>query len=199
MLSFLQILSSIILSILSAAVFYHFVILRAGPNEPPLVKGSIPFLGCALSLNNDFKSFLLENRAKYGSIFTIYVAGQRIHIFSDPVNGIPTYFRNKNFDFKDFANLIRKKQFLNTSEEVADDSMSEQLYAALPSTLLSNELTEKLVAQTQTTLQALVDDTGHEWKEVDLIGWCFKLVFLLSNVAMMGPTFPRDDELYRDL
>jgi hypothetical protein len=187
----------------SAVVFHHFFLLRNAPNEPPLVKGPWPILGCALYLQRDFKSFLLKNRARYGGIFTIYVAGQRFHVISDPVDGLPTYYRSRNFDFKDFSSTMRRKQFLNTPEEINDDSMTQQLYTSLAAGLLSVEatkdLTDRMIQHLQSTLEKIAGSMDNDWQQVDLIEWCSKVVFELSNAALMGPTFPRDEQMFTDL
>lgn len=109
---------SLIAILISGAILYHFLIVHDNPNEPPLVKGPIPILGCALALQRDFKSFLFRNRARHGDIFSIYIVGKRMHVISDPIDGIPTHFRNKAFRLDEFASLIRRKQFLNTEEEL---------------------------------------------------------------------------------
>src|SRR5271169_4074266 len=106
MISLQELVLSLIFLAVSSLIVYHFFLLRNGPNEPPLVKGPLPFLGCAMSLQRDFRSFLLENRAKYGDIFSVYVAGQQIHIIADPVDGIPALFRNRNFGFSEFAETM---------------------------------------------------------------------------------------------
>ena len=199
--------ASIILSILCVALssiaFHHYFLLRNQPNEPPLVKGSIPFLGCALSFQSGFRSFLFECRRKYGGIFTIYVAGKRIHVISDPVNGIPCLYRSHNFGFKQFEDSMRRKLFLNTEEEVGDNEMTRSLDASAVSHLLASEATgelvDRMVSQLDSTTQQFMDAVGDGWKEVDLIEWCYKLVFDLSNYAVMGPNFPKDDEMYRDI
>src|SRR5271169_6189158 len=141
MISLQELVLSLIFLAVSSLIVYHFFLLRNGPNEPPLVKGPLPFLGCALSLQRNFKSFLLENRTKHGDIFTIYVGGQHIHIIADPVDGIPTFFRNKNFGSGDFADGMRKKQFLNTVEEIRDTAMTKSLYATVIPSLFSAEAT----------------------------------------------------------
>ena len=99
--------------LVSGAIFHHYFILGNDPYEPPLVKGRVPFLGCLLPFQRDMQSFLLQNQAKHGGIFSIYVAGQRIHIISDPVDGIPAYFRSRSFGFREFAEVMRRKSFLN--------------------------------------------------------------------------------------
>src|SRR5277367_4959716 len=203
MASFQELLLSFACLALSIVIIHHFFLLLNGPNEPPLVKGPLPFLGCAMSLQRDFRSFLLENRAKYGDIFSVYVAGQQIHIIADQVDGIPALFRNRNFGFSEFAETMRKKQFLNTVEEIHDTSMTNGLYANVISSLLSleavNVLVNRLLAHSEPTLKRLVESVGNEWKEVDLIDWCCRFAFEFSNNALMGPNFPKDDELYQDL
>ena len=190
-------------SAISAIIFHHFFLLRNAPNEPPLVKGPWPILGCAFYLQRDFKSFLLQNRARYGAIFTVYVAGRRFHVISDPVNGLPSYYRNRNFGFKDFSETMRRKQFLNTPQEINDASMTQQLYASLAGGLLSieatKELVDRMIKYLPETIGKSVESMGDGWQQVDLIEWCSKMVFELSNVALMGPTFPKDDHMFTDL
>src|SRR5271170_5256869 len=125
--SILEIVLSLLFVSITGAFFHHYFILRNGPNEPPLVKGPIPLLGCGLSLGRDMKSFLIENRVKYGGIYTLYVLGKRIHIISDPVEGVPFYFRSKNFELEEFANTLRKKLFLNSEEELKNHAMTQDL------------------------------------------------------------------------
>lgn len=194
---------SLISILISGAIFYHYVILHNNPNEPPLVKGPIPFLGCALALKNDLKSFLFRNKAKHGDIFSFYVVGKRIHVISDPTDGIATYFRSKAFRFEEFALLVRRKQFLNTEEEMRDDSMTDGLAARFTPDLLSieatKELIERMISHVPSHLENLIDPIGNEWKEIDLVDWCCRLVFRLSNIALIGPEFPSNDEqLFRD-
>jgi hypothetical protein len=198
-----EIVVATLLLVLSTAFIHHYFILRSGPHDPPLVKGPWPILGCALEMQRDMKTFLLENQAKHGGIFSVYVLGARIHIVSDPVDGVPMFFRSKNFGFNEFANMMRFKSFLNTKEEVEDEEFTEGLVATIYSDLLSNEgtagLTRRFVEHIKPGLQRFMEEIGEEWKEVDLFDFCSRLVFELSNIAVMGPTFPKDRELYDDM
>jgi hypothetical protein len=203
MLSTSELVLTILVLVISSAFIHHFLILGSGPNDPPLVKGPWPILGCALDLQRDMKTLLLENRAKHGGIFSIYVLGTRIHVVSDPVDGIPMFFRNKNFGFETFANAACLKAFLNTKEEVEDVKLRDAFVSSIHNDLLSNEgttdLTRRFMEHMQPGLDRFVDEIGDDWKEVDLDDFCNRLVFELSNTAMMGPTFPKDKELYDDL
>lgn len=44
-------------------------------DEPPLIKGWIPFIGKALDFGKDAHAFLEEQKKKYGPIFTVHIAG----------------------------------------------------------------------------------------------------------------------------
>jgi hypothetical protein len=98
---------------------------------------------------------------------------------------------------------MRLKAFVNTKEEVEDDEFGEKLLATTRNEMLSNEgtveLTRRFVEHMQPGLQRFMEEIGKEWKEVDLLDFCSRLVFELSNNAFMGPTFPKDRELYDDL
>jgi hypothetical protein len=86
---------------------------------------------------------------------------------------------------------------------VADQKFTDGLVSTIYSDLLSNEgtgeLTRRFVEHMKPGLQRFMEDIGEEWKEVDLLEFCSRLVFELSNIAVMGPTFPKDRELYDDL
>jgi hypothetical protein len=98
---------------------------------------------------------------------------------------------------------MRLKAFINTKEEVEDDEFTERLVSTIHNDLLSNEgtieLTRRFVEHMKPGLLRFMDEIGEEWKEVDLLDFCSRLVFELSNIAVMGPTFPKDRELYDDL
>jgi len=200
---FLQGIILLLLTIISVVIFHHFFLLKCAPNEPPLVKGLIPFLGCALEIQKDFRSLLSTYQAKYGKIFSLYVAGKRFHIISDPIDAIPIFYKNKNFDQREYADALRRKQFMNSKEEIADTDMTEQLFDNLPPNLLStyatNQLTDRLVDSLQNTFEEVFETLGEGWKEVDLVEWCAHLVLTVSNRAILGPNFPSDDTWYHDI
>jgi len=99
--------------------------------------------------------------------------------------------------------MMRTKQFMNTEEELRDKAMTNELDGTTVHGLLANEATVELVnrmlAHLQPCIDRLVGEIGDEWKEIDLNDWCCKLIFELSNIAIMGKTFPKDAELFHDL
>lgn len=44
-------------------------------DEPPLIKGWIPFIGKALEFGKDAHKFLKEHKRKFGDVFTVQIAG----------------------------------------------------------------------------------------------------------------------------
>ena len=44
-----------------------------------------------------------------------------------------------------------------------------------------------------------MEDIGDEYREVDLVEWSMNMVFELSNIALMGASFPKDKQLFHDL
>ncbi|KAM9813897.1 prostacyclin synthase [Neosynchiropus ocellatus] len=57
---------------------------RRRPDEPPLDKGWIPWLGHARSFGKDAPKFLAQMKAKHGDIFTVRVAGFYVTVLLDP-------------------------------------------------------------------------------------------------------------------
>ena len=82
MLSFQEIGLPLFSMLIIFVIFHHYFILSNDPHEPPIVKDPLSFLDCEIFMQRDMRSFLLQNQAKYGGIFTIYVAGQRIHVIN---------------------------------------------------------------------------------------------------------------------
>jgi hypothetical protein len=99
--------------------------------------------------------------------------------------------------------MMRKKFFLNTDKEIVDESMTEALQDGFgPSLLSSNATTElkgRVLNPLAPTIEQWIVSTGHEWQEVDLIDWCRKLIFELSNKALFGGKFLNDEMSYRDI
>ncbi|KAK9365063.1 hypothetical protein V1509DRAFT_423886 [Lipomyces kononenkoae] len=79
------------------------ILLSATPDEPPLVKGVIPFLGSTLAFIRNPQELLQDLQEKYGQAFTIYLAGNRLTVLTDTIVGIPQKFRNsRSLSFLEF-------------------------------------------------------------------------------------------------
>jgi cytochrome P450 len=73
---------------------------RAG--EPPLVRGRVPFVGCAVAFGRDAPAFLSACRARHGDVFTLLVAGRRMTFVLDP-HAVPAVLQQEGLAFTELA------------------------------------------------------------------------------------------------
>lgn len=66
---------------------------------PPLIKGWIPWLGCAIDFGKAPLNFIKESWQKHGAVFTFYAAGQRMTFLTD-TNDFPLFFNSPQADFQ---------------------------------------------------------------------------------------------------
>lgn len=58
--------------------FDELVLCCRRDDEPPLIKGWIPFVGKALEFGRDAHAFLQEQKKRFGDVFTVHIAGTRV-------------------------------------------------------------------------------------------------------------------------
>ena len=66
---------------------------------PPLIKGWIPWLGCAIDFGKAPLNFIKESWQKHGAVFTFYAAGQRMTFLTD-TSDFPLFFNSPQADFQ---------------------------------------------------------------------------------------------------
>ena len=66
---------------------------------PPLIKGWVPWLGCAIDFGKAPLNFIRESWQNHGAVFTLYAAGQRMTFLTD-VNDFPLFFNSPQADFQ---------------------------------------------------------------------------------------------------
>ncbi|KAK9385158.1 hypothetical protein V1515DRAFT_609080 [Lipomyces mesembrius] len=94
MLSSLQLIATCIVIPFSFVVLHH-LFLFATQDEPPFVKGPFPFLGSAIAYLRNPQQFLHGLQKKYGPIFTVYIAGERLTFVADPKIGNRQVLNNR--------------------------------------------------------------------------------------------------------
>ena len=183
---------------------YHFLFITNGPNEPPLVRGFLPFLGVAPSFLSNPEPFLLDCQKRYGDIFTIYVAGRRMHILADPINGIPAVYRNfKTFTFHILSYTLDTILFGLSEKQAKDESLYKDNLNVLAPNLLSQDAVGALIKSFNDNLQPILSrevkklnvdgQLSREGVVVDLVEWTRKIMFEASGKALFGETWPNDD------
>src|SRR5579859_5079941 len=189
---------------------HHLFFLRSAPNAPPLIRGSLPFFGSALAFLWDPEEFLLSCQRKYGDIFTLYMAGKRMHIICDPVNAIPAVYRNfKVFPFSVMANFVDINLFGLKEAHAKDTALYNANLGKLVPNLLSIDQVNKLIIVFNNNLTPILaremgklEVSGTPGPElggtVELDNWLRRIMFECSGKAMFGKTWPEDDKFYDD-
>lgn len=187
-----QILSSIIVLFL-LAYGHHILLVNAGPSEPPLIKGYIPFLGAALEAILSPPRFLASCKAKYGDIFTVYALGFRINFVADPIQGIPAVFKNpKQLSFKATLQQVYLKILGFSLERAKQEDLNREHFQMMKPYLLASSAVHTL---TQRFQRCLLQDIRQEIMKnpefkngmvVDLFDWAGRRLFFSSASAMYG-------------
>uniref|UniRef100_A0A4W4HNG3 Prostacyclin synthase n=1 Tax=Electrophorus electricus TaxID=8005 RepID=A0A4W4HNG3_ELEEL len=102
----------VILLLFSGILLYFSLSYRTrSKREPPLDKGSIPWLGHALEFGKDAAKFLTRMKLKHGDIFTVRVAGRYVTILLDP-NSYDSVLQNTTYlDFSRYAQVLMDRIF----------------------------------------------------------------------------------------
>lgn len=83
---------------------------RQRAQEPPLVRGALPFLGMALPFGRDARALLERERARHGEVFTLFVGGQRMTFLADPMS-LPAFLKAKQLRFSPIVDEVSDKAF----------------------------------------------------------------------------------------
>ncbi|NXW34988.1 CP8B1 hydroxylase, partial [Phaetusa simplex] len=161
---------------------------RQRPNEPPLDKGTIPWVGYLLDFRKDSSEFLKKMQRKHGDIFTVLIGGHYFTFVMDPFcfGAIVKESRSK-LDFRTFASKLVLQVFGYKPIE-ANNSI---IHALSTKHLMGDGLT----VMTQATLENFQKlmlfnlSPGEEkrvWQEDSLFHYCYNIVFRAGYLALYG-------------
>ncbi len=213
-----------LLALFALLFLHHIVLLRPSTTQsPPLIRGPLPFIGCALSFLRNPEPFLLKSQSVHGPLFTLYIAGKRLHVITDPIIGIPTVYRNyRQFPFAVLANHVDIELFGVREAHAKDTKLYKANLDRLAPNLLKMEKVEELLAVFNDCLIPVLERRvhSHGWDaeihnkgtvategnetvadnqsvlEVDLCNFVRRLMFECSGKALFGSTWPEDDDFY---
>ena len=199
-----QALPQYIVLAIALAFARHFLFIRNGPNGPPMVRGSLPWLGVALSFLRNPERFLLKCQQLHGDIFTLYMGGKRMHVVSDSISGIPTVYRNfKVFQFSLLSNHIDIVLFGLSEKQAKDTDLYKAHIEKLAPNLLAQNMVDGLVEAFSNNLKPVLareiqkldvdGQLGRDGVIVDLDVWLKKIMFESSGKALFGETWPIED------
>lgn len=199
-----QALPQYIVLAIALAFAHHFLFIKNGPNGPPMVRGSLPWLGVALSFLSNPEQFLLKCQKLHGDIFTLYMGGKRMHVVSDSISGIPNVYRNsKVFPFSLLTNHIDIVLFGLSEKQAKDSDLYKAHLEKLAPNLLAQNMVDGLVEAFSKNLNPVLareiqklDVDGQLGKDgviVDLDIWLKKIMFESSGKTLFGETWPTED------
>jgi hypothetical protein len=172
---------------------YHIFFIEASLSEPPLIKGYFPFVGAAPQALLSPATFLLSCKRRYGDIFTVYALGTRVHIVSDPIDGVPAVFKkSKQLSFKAGLKQVYIKALGFTGKRLEEEELDKEHFAMIPPYLLATSAVDELTVRFIKFLlrdirgQIAADPKFEEGKAVDLYDWASARLFLASGPALYG-------------
>uniref|UniRef100_A0A3Q2QMI1 Cytochrome P450, family 7, subfamily B, polypeptide 1 n=1 Tax=Fundulus heteroclitus TaxID=8078 RepID=A0A3Q2QMI1_FUNHE len=109
----MSLLLLLLLSLLLGLLLWIFILggRTRRPEEPPLIKGWIPFMGKALEFGKDAHQFLEEHKRKYGDVFTVLIAGKYMTFIMDPLLYPSVIKQGRQLDFHEFTDKVAPRTF----------------------------------------------------------------------------------------
>ncbi|XP_009077203.1 PREDICTED: 7-alpha-hydroxycholest-4-en-3-one 12-alpha-hydroxylase [Acanthisitta chloris] len=175
-------------SLLLAGLYVLGVFRRRRPNEPPLEKGTIPWLGYLMDFRKDSSEFLKRMQRKHGDIFTVLVGGYYFTFVMNPFcfGSIVKESRSK-LDFRTIASQLVLKVFGYKPIE-ANHSI---VHAASIKHLMGEGLTVLTQATMENFQKLMLFNLSSEkekrvWQEDNLFHYCYNIVFRAGYLALFG-------------
>ncbi|KAK9427343.1 cytochrome P450 [Lipomyces doorenjongii] len=188
------------IAVTGGCLILQHILLSATQDEPPLVKGPIPFLGSALAFIRNPQNLLVSLQEKYGRVFTIYMAGDRVTVLTDTTFGIPQAFSKRSLSFLHFQISFSQIIFGFTKSFAMNLELQRKLLHKISSVLGSKPLSADITETLKTTYLSLIDDSSRygrcEGEVIDLYDFCRRNMFYASARALFGPEFSVD-KIYR--
>ncbi|NXH16207.1 CP8B1 hydroxylase, partial [Bucco capensis] len=161
---------------------------RQRPGEPPLDKGTLPWLGYVLDFRKDSSEFLRRMQSKHGDVFTVLIGGHYFTFVMDPFcfGAIVKESRSK-LDFRTFAIKLVLQVFgykaIEATHNIVHMSSTKHLMG------------DGLTAMTQATMENFQKlmlfnlSSGEEkraWQEDNLFHYCYNIVFRAGYLSLYG-------------
>ncbi|KAK9384167.1 cytochrome P450 [Lipomyces mesembrius] len=188
------------IAVAGGCLILQHILLSATQDEPPLVKGPLPFLGSAHSFLRNPQTLLVGLQEKYGRVFTIYMGGDRVTVLTDTIFGIPQAFSKRSLSFLHFQIPHSQTLFGYTKSFAMNLELQKKLVQKVISVLGSKPLSADITETLKTTYLSLIDDSSRyarcEGEVIDLYDYCRRNMFYASARALFGPDFSVD-KIYR--
>uniref|UniRef100_A0A8D0DTV1 Cytochrome P450 n=1 Tax=Salvator merianae TaxID=96440 RepID=A0A8D0DTV1_SALMN len=161
---------------------------KRAPNEPPLDKGFIPWLGYGMNFKKNSTEFLKRMWKRHGDIFTVLVGGNYLHFVMDPCTYRQIMRESKEkIDFNTFGSIIVLNAFGFPTTDIHHKIVqiaSNKYLSGKNLTALNQVMIEKLK-----TVFIQRQGSGEEkksWQQDGLFRFSYKTIFQASFLSLFG-------------
>ena len=155
------------------------------PDEPPLVPARLPFLGHALAYGRDPGALFRACQRTHGDVFTLLIAGQRMHFVLDPHCYVDVLKSAEELSFGAVTEGFSTRAFghaPSASFGIDPDNMH-----GLYNDLLRGPALGPLTARTHERVQAHLGDLGAaQWQHGDLYALLRERLFAINMETLFG-------------
>lgn len=162
-----------------------------GSDEPPVVRGWVPLLGCALQFGRDAPTFLQRCRERYGHAFSLHLLGRRMTFILDPRDYSLLFTHAHALSFDPIAREVSTRAFGYQSvyhSGLTEHQIRETYHHHLrPGTM--GPLVQRTHQALGEAVPTLVDaqPVGHGgWRELELLDFVGRCIFMGGVVGMFG-------------
>ncbi|KAM6169889.1 7-alpha-hydroxycholest-4-en-3-one 12-alpha-hydroxylase [Rhynchocyon petersi] len=167
------------------------------PQEPPLDRGLVPWIGHAMAFRQNMFEFLKRMQAKHGDVFTVLLGGQYFTFIMDPFSfGSIVKNSQKKLDFVEYARKLVFKVFGYQSEP-GDHKM---MHSASTKHLTGDGLEELNISMLDSLSMVMLGPKGRspkvtDWCEGGLFHFCYSILFKAGYLSLFGYTEDKEQDL----
>ncbi|OCT75412.1 hypothetical protein XELAEV_18030591mg [Xenopus laevis] len=158
------------------------------PDEPPLIKGAIPWLGKALEFRNDMTAFLRKMWKKHEDIFTVQLAGRYFTFVMDPLSFEAIIQESTTkLEFTEFAEELGLRLF-DYHSKVNDLQM---LKKSSTKYIMGDGLAVLAQVMTENFQNVMLHNMGsvkgdRKWHQVGLFKYTHSIAFRTGYLSLFG-------------
>ncbi|XP_005634370.1 5-beta-cholestane-3-alpha,7-alpha-diol 12-alpha-hydroxylase [Canis lupus familiaris] len=186
-----------LLVVTTGCLYLLGVLRQRRPQEPPLDKGSIPWLGHAMAFRKNMFEFLKHMWAKHGDVFTVQLGGQYFTFVMDPLSFGPILKdAQRKLDFVKYAEKLVLKVFGYHSGQ-GDYRM---IHSASTKYLMGDGLEDLNKTMLDSLSLVMLGPTGQSldsscWHEDGLFHFCYNVLFKAGYLSLFGYTKDQEQDL----
>ncbi|XP_048190676.1 7-alpha-hydroxycholest-4-en-3-one 12-alpha-hydroxylase [Perognathus longimembris pacificus] len=186
-----------LLALVAVYLFFPGLFRQRGPQEPPLDKGFVPWLGHALAFRRNMFEFLKRMQAKHGDVFTLQLGGQYFTYIMDPLSfGQIIKESRKKLDFVEYAQelVLQVFGYQSTKED------HRMIHSASVKYLMGDGLEELNTALLESLSLVMLGPKGRSpqdggWHEDGLFHFCYNIIFKAGYLSLFGSTKDQEQDL----